>query len=98
MKLIRKASTSLFVLLAAVPLAIVAAFSLGSLWKWVEQTYGLEAYGHSGPAGWCYVASYFGCVALLVAMVRIVNITRRRGGVGSPPDKPVQSDGPSEGS
>jgi len=27
-------------------------------WKWLERTTGLEAVGHSGPAEWCYLATF----------------------------------------
>ena len=53
--------TGLFLLaflLLCIPLAIILTLMTSGLWSWVERNFGIEAYGHSGPAGWCYLASY----------------------------------------
>jgi hypothetical protein len=28
------------------------------LWRWIEERLHVESVGHSGPAGWCFLASY----------------------------------------
>jgi hypothetical protein len=75
---------SLGVLLVSAPLAIVVTLVLSSGWKWLEATHGIEAFGHSGPAEWCYVATYVGCVVLLGASAALLRRgrtpTRDRGG------------------
>lgn len=62
---------------AAVGLAPVAAFAtilLSPLWGWVEARLGVEALGHSGPAGWCFLAVY----AALLGPVAVLLIRRAR--------------------
>jgi hypothetical protein len=39
----------------AVPVAPVLAFLLAPFWKGLEESTGIESWGHSGPALWCYV-------------------------------------------
>jgi hypothetical protein len=68
----------LFVLatvLIAAPLSILATFLLVPFWSWLEATTGIESIGHSGPAGWCYVAIFL----LLVAGAALVLRLRSRG-------------------
>lgn len=76
--LARRLIASLGVLFASAPLAVVGAFLLSPFWRWLEDTYGMEAYGHSGPAEWCYVASYLGCVVLVAIFVMLLRFNRRR--------------------
>jgi hypothetical protein len=41
-----------------VPLAVVVTLVTAPFWLWIEETCAIEAYGHSGPANWCYLAVY----------------------------------------
>ena len=43
---------------AAIPASLIATVLLTPLWRLVEQRVGIEAIGHSGPAGWCFLAVY----------------------------------------
>lgn len=45
-------------LLLAVPASLFATMLLLPLWSWVEANLHVEAVGHSGPAGWCFIATY----------------------------------------
>jgi hypothetical protein len=67
--------TLLFIGLAilAAPIALVLAFLLVPLWSWLESAHGIESVGHSGPAQWCYVASY----AFVVIVASLIGILRR---------------------
>ena len=40
----------------AVPVALAVTLLLYPVWSWLERTTGIESVGHSGPAGWCYLA------------------------------------------
>jgi len=51
----------------AVPVSVVLTFLLLPLWNWLENTHGIESVGHSGPADWCFVATFSVVVALIVA-------------------------------
>ena len=42
----------------ALPAAFVSTIALLPVWRGVEGRWGIEAVGHSGPAGWCYVLTY----------------------------------------
>jgi hypothetical protein len=46
------------VLLVGAPAAIGLTLLAFPAWKLFEETTGIEAYGHSGPAEWCYVVDY----------------------------------------
>jgi hypothetical protein len=45
-------------LLFAVPVSLYASLLLLPLWRWIEANLHVEAVGHSGPADWCFVATY----------------------------------------
>jgi hypothetical protein len=45
-------------LLLAVPVSVFLTLLLLPLWRWIEANGHVEAMGHSGPAGWCFVATY----------------------------------------
>ncbi len=50
--------------LLCLPLAFMATVLSAPFWRWIEARFGIEAYGHSGPAEWCYWLVY---VVLVVA-------------------------------
>jgi hypothetical protein len=45
-------------MLVGVPLAIATTIIVHPFWRWFELSTGIELYGHSGPAEWCYVFDY----------------------------------------
>ena len=45
-------------LVLGMPLAFILTMLLFPFWGWFETLTGVEAMGHSGPAGWCYLAVY----------------------------------------
>ncbi len=40
--------------LVGVPSVMIVTYMLSPLWWWIERAQGIEAMGHSGPAGWCF--------------------------------------------
>ena len=64
MRLIRSLIVVVMILMAAAPFAFVAAAVLSPLWSWIEAATGLESMGHSGPATWCYLATWGALSAL----------------------------------
>ena len=50
----------------AVPVALAATLLLYPVWSWLERTTGIESVGHSGPAGWCYLAVWGPVAAALL--------------------------------
>jgi hypothetical protein len=51
--------------LLSVPLSLLLTLFLVPFWRWLESTHGIESIGHSGPAGWCYLAVFLTCVVIL---------------------------------
>lgn len=64
MRLIRPLIVTVMIFMAAAPFAFVAAAVLSPLWSWIEASTGLESMGHSGPATWCYLATWIALSAL----------------------------------
>lgn len=59
--------------LVAAPLAIAVTIGLMPLWSWIESKFAIESIGHSGPAEWCYLATYtviLGCAVLIRLALR----------------------------
>ena len=50
----------------AVPVALAVTLLLYPVWSWLERTTGIESVGHSGPAGWCYLAIWVPMAAALL--------------------------------
>ncbi len=65
MRLIR---ATLGILIAAAPLSLVSTLLMIPAWRWLESAHSIESIGHSGPAAWCYVASYLVWAALLAGI------------------------------
>lgn len=59
----------------AAPAAGIVTMVLRPLWSWIEARYGIEAVGHSRPAGWCYLAIY---VVLVAGGMSVWRLGRRR--------------------
>jgi hypothetical protein len=64
----RRILITLVCLTIALPVAAVCTLMLLGLWRWIEATTGIESIGHSGPAGWCYVAVYAIIAVLSIAV------------------------------
>lgn len=53
------------------PAGPVLTLLLFPWWSWVEAATGWESVGHSGPAGWCYVAVWCALLALALLVPRV---------------------------
>jgi hypothetical protein len=51
------------ILVLAFPPSAIITIVCAPLWRWFELQSGIESYGHSGPAEWCYLATYIVVVA-----------------------------------
>jgi len=49
---------ALLLLFLGMPVAVGITLLTSSFWSWVEHKFEVEAYGHSGPAEWCYLVTY----------------------------------------
>ena len=61
-------------LLGCFPLAVALTIMTAPIWSAIETRFGVEAYGHSGPAEWCYLVVY----AALVSFSTVVWARSRR--------------------
>jgi hypothetical protein len=61
---------------ACVPIAAVLTWLAWPAFGWFEARTGIEALGHSGPAGWCHGAMLAACW-LLSAMALLARGRRR---------------------
>lgn len=67
-RVLLRAIAVLAIALLALPPAAVATLVLTPLWSWIEASAGIESVGHSGPATWCYVATWGALSAVLTAL------------------------------
>lgn len=65
----RRAAAAVLALALALPGAAVLTLVFWPLWSWFEARTGIESLGHSGPAGWCFVATYLAVAGLALAWV-----------------------------
>jgi hypothetical protein len=54
----RRVLISVGILGVCLPLSFVAGIVTVPFWSWLENRFGIEAVGHSGPAEWCYWTIY----------------------------------------
>lgn len=61
---LKGAAIGLVVVIVCAPIAVVTTLLTMPFWTWVEGTFSIEAVGHSGPAEWCYLATYLVLVVI----------------------------------
>ena len=66
--LVRSLGTAVAIVILSFPVSVLLTLLLVPLWRWLEGSYGLESVGHSGPAEWCYVATFLVCASILVSL------------------------------
>ena len=73
---LKGALVAILLLVICFPIAVVLTIATSPLWSWVESRFKVEAYGHSGPAEWCYLATYVGLVTSVVVIWSTVRAKR----------------------
>ena len=63
---LKGAAIALAILIIPIPIAVILTITTSPFWSWVERAFSIEAYGHSGPAEWCYLASYILIVIICI--------------------------------
>lgn len=71
--MVKLLSVVLAVLIICLPLAMVMTLAIHPFWRWLDTTFPVESYGHSGPAEWCYWLMY-----LILVMIALVVRSRLR--------------------
>ena len=69
---------ALIILVVALPVAIMITVITHPFWLWFEETSGIESYGHSGPAEWCYWVVYFILLACAACIWSRIYIRKNR--------------------
>lgn len=73
-QLLKYIGVTLIILLVALPVAGMITIITHPFWLWFEETSGIESYGHSGPAEWCYLVVYLmliSCAAYIWSRIYI---------------------------
>ena len=60
------AGIALAILILAFPTSAIGTIVSAPLWRWFETQSGIESYGHSGPAEWCYLVTYSAVVVVCI--------------------------------
>jgi len=67
LKPIFKISLAIFLILVlCIPVTFIVNILLNPFWLWVENTFGIEASGHSGPADWTFEVIYFFFIIIFI--------------------------------
>lgn len=64
-RLVASAMAVLIAALVSIPITLIAS----PWWRYFEAATGIESYGHSGPAQWCYLMTW-GCLSALLLFWR----------------------------
>ena len=78
-----RAGTIVGIVALSLPVTFFLTMVLTPVWSEIERRWGIESVGHSGPAGWCFLA-VFACVVTLSLTVYAVRT--RRGAAPGPED------------
>lgn len=62
--MIKKIFKIILILAVAIPVAYIFTILFVPLWRFIENSFGIEAIGHSGPAEWCFYLIYFLIVSI----------------------------------
>ena len=65
---LKRAGMGLLICTLALPAAFFITLFTFPFWRWFESATGVESFGHSGPAAWCYWLVY-GILILLATYV-----------------------------
>jgi hypothetical protein len=67
--------TFVLLLIGLLPVAFLLTFMIFPFWSWFEGVTGIESFGHSGPADWCYVFDYI-IIVMISTYILIRNYKR----------------------
>ena len=83
----RKLAILIIILIVAMPLSLITTIIIHPLWRWFEDATGIESFGHSGPAEWCYLFDYAVFVGIAVFIVYRIGAGKNQNKVNAPPNK-----------
>ena len=56
--LLKNTGIAIITLIVSFPAAFMVTMITFPFWRWLEEATGIESYGHSGPAEWCFWLVY----------------------------------------
>jgi formate-dependent nitrite reductase membrane component NrfD len=56
------------IIVISLPIAFWSTIMLLPLWGWIEDRYGIESVGHSGPADWCFSVVFLIVIVILTGL------------------------------
>lgn len=62
----------LLLLVVLLPVAFIVTVIINPFWRYFEEVTGIESFGHSGPAEWCYYLDYLLLVAGALLVKRLL--------------------------
>ena len=65
-------------LVGALPVSAIMTLMLIPVWRIIEERFGVESIGHSGPADWCFILMYVVWVTVAGAGWWVVRRRARR--------------------
>ena len=71
--LLKHTGITMVILVVTFPVAFMITIITFPFWRWFEETTGIESFGHSGPAEWCFWLVYL----LFISVAGIVWLTFR---------------------
>jgi len=60
-----------------IPITFITTILIHPFWRWFERVSGIESFGHSGPAEWCYWFDYI--VIIVIGVSLFIFIGNRKG-------------------
>jgi len=63
-------------MLFALPLSWLTTFIIHPFWRWFEDATGIESFGHSGSADWCFWFDY--CIFVGLAAIIVLRTEAKK--------------------
>lgn len=82
-----RAGTIAGIVALSLPVSFYLTTVLLPVWSEIERRWGIESVGHSGPAGWCFVAVFASVVTISLTVYHL----RMRGPASATPDDGASS-------
>lgn len=58
LRFLRYLATTFLFLAAMLPASWLITMTFTPFWLWFDESFGIESFGHTGPAAWCFLAIY----------------------------------------
>lgn len=66
------------ILLISIPLSVATTLAMLPVWQWFEDRFQIESVGHSGPADWCFLVMFLGCISVSTTLYLFIILRTQR--------------------